>query len=516
MAPLAKREGSRVNDTIRILPTMGGSLQRSRGSRASWLPVLIALAVPGGLFGQEGPAAGTPPISLALDGAIDMALRSSRDLEIARLGLEVAEEQVSEAWGEVYPTIDLSTTYSRNLSPAVSFLPALIFDPTASPDELIPIQFGADNVWANSVSVEQPIFRASAFIGVGAAGTFRAFQEEGVRSALHQVVTRVRVLYYELLLAQEQARLIDRSVRRVVQSLEETRALNRAGLASDYDVLRLEVELANVEPQLRLAQNQLGRTERQLVTELDLPAETTVQVEGSLAEIDLEPGATNTEANARILSLVGVEVPATVTMDDLDRLYEEARLTNAGVRQAGLNVELRNTELRLEQAEYLPQIALFGSYDIQAQQNGRADFFGAGRDRTYGRSAGLRVTLPIFSGLQRAARVDQRRVGLRSAEVSRSLAEDHLRDDLRTVLEDADEARLRAQSQRLAVEQARRGFEIASAQYREGLGSQLELTDAEVALRQSEFNYAQGVFDYLSARARLDEAVGVVPMPTVP
>ena len=84
------------------------------------------------------------------------------------------------------------------------------------------------------------------------------------------------------------------------------------------------------------------------------------------------------------------------------------------------------------------------------------------------------------------------------------------------MLEDADEARLRAQSQRLAVEQARRGFEIASAQYREGLGSQLELTDAEVALRQSEFNYAQGVFDYLSARARLDEAVGVVPMPTVP
>jgi outer membrane protein TolC len=62
------------------------------------------------------------------------------------------------------------------------------------------------------------------------------------------------------------------------------------------------------------------------------------------------------------------------------------------------------------------------------------------------------------------------------------------------------------------VQQATRGFEIASAQYREGLGSQFELIDAEVALRQSEFNYAQAVFDYLVARAQLDEATGLVPL----
>ena len=71
---------------------------------------------------------------------------------------------------------------------------------------------------------------------------------------------------------------------------------------------------------------------------------------------------------------------------------------------------------------------------------------------------------------------------------------------------------MRARGQGLAVGQAQRGFEIASAQYREGLSSQLEVTDAEVALRQSEFNYAQAVYDYLVARAQLDEAMGRVPM----
>jgi outer membrane protein TolC len=101
------------------------------------------------------------------------------------------------------------------------------------------------------------------------------------------------------------------------------------------------------------------------------------------------------------------------------------------------------------------------------------------------------------------------------ARVEIELAEDRIRDEVRSILDEAEETRLRARSQALAVRQAERGFEIASAQYREGLGSQLELTDAEVALRQSEFNYAQAVFDYLSARARLDQTVGEVPVPGV-
>jgi outer membrane protein TolC len=299
----------------------------------------------------------------------------------------------------------------------------------------------------------------------------------------------------------------------VVQSLEETRALNRAGLASDYDVLRLEVEFATLEPQLRRAEYELARMERGLVTELDLAPGTLLQLEGSLAEIDLDDPSANTPANQRILGYVGVAVPPAVTEETLDDLYRRAQLGNAGIQQAGLNVELRNAEMRLAQAEYLPEIALFGSYDVQAQQNGSPRFFGESGQRGYGRNVGVRVTLPIFSGFQRDARVDQRRAALRSAEIERGLAEDRLRDEVHSVLEDTDEARLRARSQRLAVEQARRGYEIASAQYREGLGSQLELTDAEVALRQSEFNYAQAVFDYLSARARLDFALGEVPLP---
>ena len=121
-------------------------------------------------------------------------------------------------------------------------------------------------------------------------------------------------------------------------------------------------------------------------------------------------------------------------------------------------------------------------------------------------------SVPIFSGFRQDARIDQRRASVRQAEAQRSLAVDQAASEVRSLVENADEALDRARAQRLAVTQANRGFEIASAQYREGLGSQLELTDAEVALRQSEFNYAQAVFDYLVARAELDQATGQVPL----
>ena len=98
--------------------------------------------------------------------------------------------------------------------------------------------------------------------------------------------------------------------------------------------------------------------------------------------------------------------------------------------------------------------------------------------------------------------------GVRAEEAVEAVAV----EDLVLVARRGEEAHLRAVGQALAVRQARRGFDIASAQFSEGLGSQLELTDAEVALRQSEFNYAQAVFDYLVARAQFDEATGQVPL----
>ena len=347
---------------------------------------------------------------------------------------------------------------------------------------------------------------------MGAAGRYKSLQEEMVRGVTQGVVTRVRTAYYQLLLQQEQHRLTENSVRRVRESLKETRAMNEAGLASDYDVLRLEVELANLEPNLQRAENAVHQAQRQLALELDLPADAGPVRGGGLPGRH-EPGRAWTRTRrptatcSRSRGFGGTHV---AEVDEAVRMAEGLR---SDLRQLELTESLRKTEMRLEQVEYMPRVTFFGNYLISAQDNGSPNFFARGDgQRAYGRNIGVRVSVPIFTGFRRDARIDQKRAALRQAETQTRLAEDQARNQVQNLVEQADEALARARAQGLAVQQAQRGFTIASAQYREGLSSQLELTDAEVALRQSEFNYAQAVYDFLVARARLDEATGQVPM----
>jgi outer membrane protein len=448
--------------------------------------------------------------SLGLETLARTALDSNRDLVAARYGLEAARGQVSEAWSAIYPSVSFNASFSRNITPNVQFMPAQIFDPMAGPEDYLSVQFGADNNWNSTISLEQPLFRAGALVGVGAASRFESYQIEVVRGQAQSVVTQVRTSYYQLLLGQEQARLTENSLARVRESLRETTALNRAGLASDYDVLRLEVEVANLEPNLRRAQNAVRQARRQLAIQVDYEDPEALRVRGTLAEIDLENLGANSADNREILAFMGFGGQGATFVDDA---LSSARGQRSDLRQLELNEDLRNAEVRLEQAEYLPQVTLFGDYFITAQNNGAPSFFATGTgQRAYSRIVGVRVSVPIFQGFRRNARISQRRAALRQAEAQTTQRTDQAVSEVRGLVESAEEALLSAQGQRLAVGQAQRGFEIASAQYREGLGSQLELTDSEVALRQSEFNYAQAVYDYLVARAQLDEATGRVPL----
>src|SRR5690606_20347628 len=396
----------------------------------------------------------------------------------ARLSLRSAQGQVREAWGEVMPTLDAVASYTRNLSVPANFLPRIFFDPDADPNELVPVRFGADNTWTFQLRASQPLFRASAFLGVGAAGSYESLQAEAVRGQASAVATRVRISYYDVLLADEGARLNENTVRRIRQSLEETQAMHRAGLASDYDVLRLQVELANVEPNLRRARDAAAAARRALAIELGVEALDSVNVVGALAEFDFsEPVASATSG----LHLASLRADA---MDgDAQQAIEAALANRSDVRQATLTERLRRTEVRVERAEYLPTVSLFGSYSINAQHNGDPSFFGGSDEfRSYGRQVGIEVTLPLFSGFQRPARLQQKEAALEQARVGQRLLRDQVEHEVKTLLAQVEEARDRGAAQQLALQQAQRGYEIASVQYREGMSSPLELTDAEVAL----------------------------------
>jgi outer membrane protein TolC len=225
--------------------------------------------------------------------------------------------------------------------------------------------------------------------------------------------------------------------------------------------------------------------------------------------MNLESLEGNNAENREILELGRLDLALT---SGIDEVLDVAMAGRSDLKQLELTEMLRTAELKAEQSEFFPKISLFGNYQINAQQNGSPNFFGDPDSRATSKWVGVSVSLPIFKGFSRNSRVDQKRALVNQARNQSLLARLQAEGQVKSVREQAEEALDRARGQQLAVEQARRGFEIASAQYREGLSSQLEQRDAEVALRQSEFNYARAVYDFLVFQAQLDEAVGEVPL----
>ena len=446
--------------------------------------------------------------------AISIALQKSLVLKEANLDLEIARGQVREAWSNVLPTVTASASYSRSIIPQSIFLPAAFLDTTDSngfsSGETIPIQIGADNVYAASLRVNQPLLDFRAFVGVGASARYRDLQLEVLRGTTQLVVTQVRQAYLNALLAHEQVRLTEESLERVRQTLAEATALNRSGLTSDYDVLRLVVQESNLDAELHRARIGEAAARRNLLVDLGMPPDQGIILEGNLSELDLHDLANNSAGNKILLEMVGFHSDATPRIEPVLR---DALASRSDLRQNQLATSLERARLTAQWSEFFPTMSVFYNRSIAVQTMGDPDPWALGDAQQAELAlAGISLEIPLFSGFGKTARLQQRRAALRQSQVRRRRLELLATSQVHTLLSDLEDSRYRAESQLKALGQARRGYEIATAEYRSGLGSQLQITDAEVALRQSEFNYSSTVYEYLLVRTQLDVATGAVPI----
>ena len=287
--------------------------------------------------------------TISLQRAIQLALANSQIILAAEEGLNIAGHQVREAWADVFPEVSVNVSYARNLKVQQGFLPARLLDPTAPEGAVTAVRFGSDNTWNAALTFDQPLFDFDLFIGVGAASRFRGLAAEELRGTTQQVVTTVRQVYLNALLATEDLRLTENSLARTRATLRETEALNRAGLASSYDVLRLEVQVANLEPNVRRARNSVAARKRSLLIEMGFEPTVEFELEGRLNEVDISGVGESDAANALLLAVSVLPLEAELQVDEL---YGIALGRRSDVLQGRLTIDLQQTRLRAEKAEY--------------------------------------------------------------------------------------------------------------------------------------------------------------------
>jgi outer membrane protein len=432
--------------------------------------------------------ASTPPAATqdsaahryTLPEAVQTAMRLNHDLASSRLEAERASARVQEAWGYALPKLDLQAQYSRALKKQVFFLPDFN---NLSSGRVQPVEIGSDNSVNMSLSASQVIFNSAVFTGVGTAHVYREAAQDLLRAKQAETVGAVRKAFYNVLVAQEVVTMMHESLTNAEENLRNVRALTTGGLASEYDLLRAEVGLANLRPEVINAETGLTLALNGLKVAMGIPFEQEIAVEGSLL---FEP------------------VPDTLVATAVQRVLD----MNPNLSAARHQIAVNDAFVAIERSSYLPTLAAFGNYQWQAQKN---DLNISAHDLVSSAMVGLSLSMNLFTGFQTNARVEQASLERRKSEEQVAGLETSLRTLVESIIQRLKSARERVEAQGKTVEQARKGYRIATTRFTSGAGTQLEVRDALLAQLQAGVNRIQAVSDYLVASAELDQALGRFP-----
>jgi outer membrane protein TolC len=446
---------------------------------------------------------------VTLTQAISLALANNSNIKRAWLSVEDADEQVRIAWSNVLPDVSSNISYTRNLEIPVNFVPARFFDPNAPADELVPLQFGTDNNWDGGFSVSQTIFRGEAIIGIATSTLYKSAQQENLRATTQQIITQTRLNYYNVLIARERLSLQEKAIQRIEKNLEENRKRYEAGLLDEYDVLQLEVQLANERPRLTEAKYALDQAYRDLLNTLGLPVQLDIEAIGDLSEYNIQSDQAVAQVNQEIKK-IDTETP--LQLDPSENLMDKVEDWRGDLRILDVQTQLKDREITAIKSRFLP--TLEATYNLQwtASQPGSPNFFGDSNQRARFQTLGFNLQLPLFTGLERVSNVKRAQIERRDLVEQKEATKRNAKSEIIQAQETIQKTYETLDARRLALKQARRGYDIARSRLESGVGSQLDVTNAELQVQQAELNYASMVFEYLSAKAQYDLSIGQVPM----
>ncbi|MBN1397991.1 MAG: TolC family protein [Bacteroidetes bacterium] len=447
-------------------------------------------------FFSTANAQDTVVYNITLEEAVLLALKQNPDIESARLEVEKSDARVLEAWGYAMPSIDLSGNYVHFLDKPKSYFPDAIYYPLRKlmdstyvvpkvTGQLIEMPFSMNPNYnaSASLSFKQVVFNSAVFIGVGAANVYSDLARDLYKSKELEIVSSVRKAYYQALLTKDVAELMASSLVNAEQNLKNVRLLKEQGIVSEYDELRAAVNVENLRPSVIQSENTAFLALENLRNLIGISGDAQVMLSGKM---EYEP----------------VDDSLITTAESM--MFESNPNLNAVKRQ----IELDGAFVNAERSNYLPTIALFGSYSYSAIK----DRFNFSTNDFYKSSQiGLSVSLNLFQGMQTFAKVEQAQLEQRKSEERRTTIERNLRTGIYSARRNLEQARKRVEAQGKTVEMAQKGYKIVTARFLSSAATQLEVNDAQLALTQAQVNRVQAIYDYSVAAVDLDQLTGRLP-----
>ena len=420
-------------------------------------------------------------IELTMNHAVEIGLTNNNSIHIAKLQAERSREDVKQSWGNLLPEISAEGTYVRNTKLPVLFLPSEFFGITGGGN--VPLTISEKNVYEGYLQFTMPLYNAAIYPGIRAAEANQKAMQENVILSKEEIATEIKKTYLGILAAEEQLKLVNKSIVRANQRLNDVKALYRQGLAADVDTLTAYLGVESLRPVRLKVTNNINNAKSGLKYLLGLEHDAMVILNDSLSCFDIS------------------------VSDQFSNAYETALTNRPELNILQYQLEAADELKSVSLAEFLPSLNVFGHLKIESEA---PDYRFSNYPWPTSSLVGLQLSIPIFSGFKSKVKYEQAEIDWRTAQKSL----DDLKNSLNTEVEIAVSKILEAKEniglQQSNVILAKRNYERIQSRFRNGVSKLSDLLDAELSLRQTQTDKIMEQYNYAVACAEYERTTGTV------
>jgi outer membrane protein TolC len=419
--------------------------------------------------------------SYTLREAVDYAVKNHVSIKNAQLDILNAEARVSEIKGLGLPQVNASVNYTNNVIIPRFFIPARTFDPSAGEGDVVAAEFGVANSGQAGVSLSQLLFDGSYTLGLKAADVYKELPRKILTQTKQQTAEGVMKAYYGILVNEERMRILDLNIGRLDSLLRDTKALNKQGFVEKVDVQRLEVQLNNLKTESKNVERLQELSYHLLKFQMGKKLTEPLTLTDKLQDVTINEVAPEPEPELKYTNRIEYSILQTQT-------------------------KLAELDLKNQKVGVLPRVLLSGSYGFSA---GRPQFFDLVTKPWFSSATlGFVIQVPIFDGFQRKHKIIQSQNNLQKVKNSYELLENSIDIQVKQGQITLKNAYETLAEQKSNMDLAKEVVRVTKIKYKQGVGSNLEVINAEISLKEAQTNYFTTLYNALIAKVDLDKALG--------
>jgi outer membrane protein len=429
--------------------------------------------------------------SYTLSQLLEVALRNNNNLVKANLDIEEGKQKTREVTAAAYPQINVNGELNDNVIRQAMVFPKAFADPNAGPDEYMVLRAGMKYGASVNIQASQQLLNMQVLTGIKAAEESENYYNLNRERIEEEVIRQVAALWYQAAAYKAQRTVLQGNLQEVNSNLKIAQARFENGLVRKVDVDRLKVSATNLQTQINVLNDNYQKAVNQLKLAAGLESDATLAITEPLLSQD-----------------------AHYTYDTALVASEWSFDEKIESKQLRTQLALYSLERKSFSAGYYPTISAYGNYSYQGQTN---NFFLSEKANPLWfdiASVGVKVSVPVFDGFQKSAKIQQSKI--RRSKTERDLL--YTKKQSSMEYENARNTFVTNYQNYLAqkdnVALANSVYDVTQQNFNEGISPLTDLMQAETSRLQAQnqlinalLNVKQAEIDLLKAKGEIRNLV---------